>query len=117
MQKSKTRHFVPVSVTMVLGSVAMVTMLLQDTVRSQDSWVLMFSASNSCRKSQEIVWKYLQDKWGDLKERFQGQFLLARIIDVSAVSANRVLLPRVSPIHLVFSSSIISLISFLSPSS
>ena len=51
-------------------------------MRPQDSWSLMFSASNSCPTSRDMVWKFLKEKWSDLKNRFQGQFLLARIIDV-----------------------------------
>ncbi len=43
----------------------------------------MFSANGSSPEAREIVWKYLQDKWSDMKERFSGQFIMARMIDVS----------------------------------
>ena len=44
----------------------------------------MFSAAGSCPNSREMVWQFMQNRWDELKERFQGQFLLARMIDVSA---------------------------------
>ena len=55
----------------------------QDEVRSQDSWVLFSSASSCSPRSRDLSWKFLQNNWTTIKDRFQAAFLLARIIDVS----------------------------------
>ena len=57
-------------------------MYLQDKVRQGDSWTLMFSASRAGPRARDMVWQFTKDKWEVLKERYQGQFLLSRIIDV-----------------------------------
>ncbi len=43
----------------------------------------MFSAAHSSPSSRERVWQFLKEKWDEFKQKFQGQFLLARMIGVS----------------------------------
>lgn len=54
----------------------------QDKVRQMDSWTLLFSASRASPRAREMVWQFTLEKWEVFKERFAGQFLLSRIIDV-----------------------------------
>jgi hypothetical protein len=44
----------------------------------------MFSASKASPQARDMVWKFTKDGWETLKKRYQGQFLLSRIIDVSS---------------------------------
>ncbi len=41
------------------------------------------SLTRSSSDSREMVWKFVQENWTMLQERYSGQFLLARMIDVS----------------------------------
>ena len=43
----------------------------------------MFSASKASPQARDMVWQFTKDRWEVLKKRYQGQFLLSRIIDVS----------------------------------
>lgn len=43
----------------------------------------MFSASKAGPRARDMVWQFTKDKWSELKQRYKGQFLLSRIIDVS----------------------------------
>ena len=59
---------------------------LQNKVRAQDSWTVIYSVSRANPRARELVWKFVQEKWATLKDRYKGQFLLARIIDVSHIT-------------------------------
>lgn len=54
-----------------------------DKVRPNDSWTLMFSASKAGPQARDLLWQFTRDKWEALKQRYQGQFLLSRIIDIA----------------------------------
>lgn len=62
---------------------------MKDKVRPGDSWTLMFSASRASPKARDMVWQFTKEKWEVLKVRYQGQFLLSRIIDVRIVCCHR----------------------------
>ena len=47
----------------------------------------MFSASKAGPQAREMVWQFTKEKWEVLKERYKGQFLLSRIIDVSPTTS------------------------------
>ncbi len=55
----------------------------QDKVRPQDLAGVLMSLTRCSPTSRERVWQFIQDQWPMLRERYNGQFLLARIIDVS----------------------------------
>ena len=56
--------------------------LLQDKVRPNDLWSLLFSARQASPRSRDMVWEFVQEKWTWLKERYQGSFLLGRVAEV-----------------------------------
>ena len=58
--------------------------LLQDKVRPNDLWSLLFSAGRASPRSRQLVWEFVQEKWAWLKDRYQGSFLLGRIVEVRA---------------------------------
>ena len=33
-------------------------------------------------KARDLVWEFVQEKWDWLKERYQGSFLLGRVVEV-----------------------------------
>ena len=57
-------------------------LLLQDKVRPNDLWSLLFSAGRSSPRSRQLVWEFVQEKWEWLKDRYQGSFLLGRVVEV-----------------------------------
>ena len=59
-----------------------VTLLyLQDKVRSQDSVFVIAGVTGSV-KGRELAWKFVQEKWAELHKRYEGGFLLSRLIKV-----------------------------------
>ena len=55
--------------------------LLQKDVRSQDT-VFVISGVTGSVEGRELTWKFVQDRWTDLHDRYKGGFLLARLIKV-----------------------------------
>ena len=53
-------------------------------MRPADSWIIINSATQAGPKAREIVWKFINNKWLVLKQRFSGHFLLPNIINVSS---------------------------------
>ena len=48
-------------------------------MRSQDTVFVIMSVAMS-RVGRELAWKFFQDHWKELIDRYQGGFLLARLV-------------------------------------
>ena len=53
-------------------------------MRPNDIWSILCSAAYASPQSRDMVWEFVKDNWTVLKERYQGTFLLGRIVDVSS---------------------------------
>ena len=51
-------------------------------MRSQDT-VFVIGGVTSSVVGRELAWKFVQDQWNDLHDRYRGGFLLARLIKVT----------------------------------
>ena len=51
----------------------------QDAVRSQDT-VFVIGGVTGTVAGREMAWQFVKDKWSNLHERYQGGFLLARLV-------------------------------------
>ena len=56
----------------------------QDKVRSQDTVFVIGSVTGS-KLGRDAAWKFVTENWQNLKERYSGGFLLARLIKVGSV--------------------------------
>lgn len=56
---------------------------VSDKVRSNDLWSLLYSAGRASPHSRQLVWEFMKEKWEWLKDRYQGSFLLGRIVEVT----------------------------------
>jgi len=54
----------------------------QNEVRSQDTVFVLAGATGSI-DGRELAWKFVRDNWTMLHERYNGMFLLARLVKVS----------------------------------
>jgi len=54
-------------------------------VRSQDTVFVIAGATGSV-DGRELAWKFVCDNWTMLHSRYNGMFLLARLVKVSHVS-------------------------------
>ncbi|XP_066305336.1 puromycin-sensitive aminopeptidase-like [Branchiostoma lanceolatum] len=55
---------------------------LSSEVRSQDT-VFVIGGATSSLKGRELAWQFVQDRWDELHTRYQGGFLLARLVQFS----------------------------------
>jgi len=53
----------------------------QSEVRSQDTVSVIGGVTGSA-EGRELAWKFVQDQWPELYERFSSGFLLARLVKV-----------------------------------
>ena len=44
--------------------------------------MFVIGGANVTAKGRELAWKFVQDKWAELYERFGGGFLLTRLVSV-----------------------------------
>ena len=58
--------------------------VIQDEVRSQDTVFVIAGVTGSVL-GREAAWKFLQDRWAELHDRYQGGFLLSRLIKVTKI--------------------------------
>ena len=49
-------------------------------MRPNDGWFLILSTAKSSSSSRERVWQFLKERWEDFKKKFQGPFILSKII-------------------------------------
>ena len=61
------------------------TLIAQEKVRPNDFWSVLFSAGRYSPRSRDLVWEFMQEKWAWLTDRYQGSFLLGRIVEVIGV--------------------------------
>ncbi|ESO88043.1 hypothetical protein LOTGIDRAFT_204438 [Lottia gigantea] len=52
---------------------------LSEKVRSQDSVFVLASVTGTVR-GRQLAWKFVQDKWSELHDRYKGGFLLSRLV-------------------------------------
>ncbi|XP_078311638.1 puromycin-sensitive aminopeptidase-like [Crassostrea virginica] len=55
---------------------------LSDKVRSQDT-VFVIGGVTGTVEGRELCWQFVQDQWKELHSRYQGGFLLSRLVEVS----------------------------------
>ncbi|XP_072032705.1 puromycin-sensitive aminopeptidase-like [Amphiura filiformis] len=55
---------------------------LTDEVRSQDT-VFVIGGVTGHKEGKELAWKFVQDKWSSLHERYSGGFLLSRLVQTT----------------------------------
>ena len=60
----------------------LLTFISQEEVRSQDTVFVVAGVTGSV-EGRELAWKFLVDNWSVLHDRYQGGFLLARLIKVT----------------------------------
>lgn len=53
--------------------------MLQDEVRSQDSVFVIISVANNVL-GRNLAWEFFKENWSELMNRYQGGFLLARLV-------------------------------------
>lgn len=58
---------------------------ISDDVRSQDS-VFVLGGACGGKLGQELVWKFTQEKWSLLSSRYQGGFLLSRLVSLATAN-------------------------------
>lgn len=56
--------------------------IFQDEVRSQDTVFVIMSVGLT-KKGRELAWEFLKDKWDMLYDRYQGGFLLNRLVKIT----------------------------------
>lgn len=54
---------------------------LKDKVRSQDT-VFVIGAVTGSVKGRELAWQFTKDNWDTLHNRYEGGFLLSRLVKV-----------------------------------
>lgn len=55
---------------------------LQDEVRSQDTVFVIMSVGIT-KKGRELAWRYFKDNWKMFYDRYQGGFLLNRLVKIT----------------------------------
>ena len=55
---------------------------LSDKVRSQDT-VFVIGGVTGTVEGRELCWQFVQDQWKELHNRYQGGFLLSRLVEVN----------------------------------
>ena len=71
-----------VHVHVLVRHLRMHSFIQQDEVRSQDT-VFVIGGVTGTADGREMAWRFLQERWSTLHERYSGGFLLARLIQVS----------------------------------
>ena len=61
---------------------------LSDKVRSQDT-VFVIGGVTGTVEGRELCWQFVQDQWKELHSRYQGGFLLSRLVEVNISHTDR----------------------------
>ena len=77
-----------VHVHVLVRHLRMHSFIQQDEVRSQDT-VFVIGGVTGTADGREMAWRFLQERWATLHERYSGGFLLARLIQVSQCVGGR----------------------------
>ena len=54
----------------------------QEDVRPQDTVSVIGGVAGSSKHGRKAAWKYVKDNWEELHNRYQGGFLISRLIKV-----------------------------------
>ncbi|XP_061840322.1 puromycin-sensitive aminopeptidase isoform X1 [Nerophis lumbriciformis] len=84
MQEEKNR------IERVLGAIAapdliqrVLTFALSEDVRPQDTVSVIGGVAGSSKQGRKAAWKFVKDNWEELHNRYQGGFLLSRLIKLT----------------------------------
>ncbi|XP_075924071.1 puromycin-sensitive aminopeptidase-like [Petromyzon marinus] len=56
---------------------------ISDEVRSQDTVFVIGGVAGSSKLGMSMAWRFVQEKWAELSSRYQGGFLLPRLIKMT----------------------------------
>lgn len=56
----------------------------QDEVRPQDTVSVIGGVAGSSKQGRKAAWKFVKDNWEELYNRYQGGFLISRLVKVDA---------------------------------
>lgn len=56
----------------------------QEDVRPQDTVSVIGGVAGSSKHGRKAAWKFVKDNWEELHNRYQGGFLISRLIKVKA---------------------------------
>lgn len=54
----------------------------QDEVRPQDTVSVIGGVAGSSKQGRKAAWKFVKDNWEELFNRYQGGFLISRLVKV-----------------------------------
>lgn len=54
----------------------------QDEVRPQDTVSVIGGVAGSSKQGRKAAWKFVKDNWEELYNRYQGGFLISRLVKV-----------------------------------
>uniref|UniRef100_A0AAR2KT23 Aminopeptidase n=1 Tax=Pygocentrus nattereri TaxID=42514 RepID=A0AAR2KT23_PYGNA len=84
MQEEKNR------IERVLGAISapeliqrVLTFALSDEVRPQDTVSVIGGVAGSSKQGRKAAWKFVKDNWEELHNRYQGGFLISRLIKLT----------------------------------
>uniref|UniRef100_A0A674P9K5 Aminopeptidase n=1 Tax=Takifugu rubripes TaxID=31033 RepID=A0A674P9K5_TAKRU len=84
MQEEKNR------IERVLGAISapdliqkVLTFALSDEVRPQDTVSVIGGVAGSSKQGRKAAWKFVKDNWEELYNRYQGGFLISRLVKVN----------------------------------
>uniref|UniRef100_A0A4W5RNT6 Aminopeptidase n=1 Tax=Hucho hucho TaxID=62062 RepID=A0A4W5RNT6_9TELE len=87
MQEEKNR------IERVLGAISapdliqkVLTFALSEEVRPQDTVSVIGGVAGSSKHGRKAAWKFVKDNWEELHNRYQGGFLISRLIKVKCIS-------------------------------
>lgn len=55
---------------------------LQEEVRPQDTVSVIGGVAGGSKQGRKAAWKFVRDNWEELYNRYQGGFLISRLIKV-----------------------------------
>lgn len=58
--------------------------ILQEEVRPQDTVSVIGGVAGGSKQGRKAAWKFVRDNWEELYNRYQGGFLISRLIKVRA---------------------------------
>lgn len=61
----------------------------QEDVRPQDTVSVIGGVAGSSKQGRKAAWKFVRDNWEELYNRYQGGFLISRLIKVTKVSRRK----------------------------
>lgn len=59
---------------------------LQEEVRPQDTVSVIGGVAGGSKQGRKAAWKFVKDNWEELYNRYQGGFLISRLIKVCSIT-------------------------------